>query len=217
MAAITYGRAEEQGVGSFDRDLLAELIMEASSIFETDRCKAKRCIQRAAELVRDRQLLESAQPGPAAVRGGLSGWQVKEVTAYIESNIGARISIAELAAHVRLSVGHFSRTFRVSFGATPQAYIMRQRILRAEVLMTSSNETLARIALDCGLCDQAHFCRAFRRIVGVSPNVWRRQLRPAARSVTPAPGPLMSRRNALVEVRVENRNGGSVVLGPTGK
>jgi AraC-like DNA-binding protein len=24
------------------------------------------------------------------------------------------------------------------------------------------------------LCDQSHFCRVFRRVTGVSPNVWRR-------------------------------------------
>jgi AraC family transcriptional regulator len=176
MTATGGGKAAASAVGHFDREVLAALVIEASSFFETDRGKAKRCIERAAELVRGKRPLDASHRAPTAVRGGLSGWQVRQVTAYIESNIGGRIPIAQLAAHVHLSVGHFFRTFRASFGATPQAYIMRQRILRAEALMTSSNEPLARIALDCGLCDQAHFSRAFRRIVGVSPNVWRRQI-----------------------------------------
>jgi AraC-like DNA-binding protein len=41
--------------------------------------------------------------------------------------------------------------------------------------MLSSGDALSRIALDCGMCDQAHFTRVFRRVVGVSPSVWRRQ------------------------------------------
>jgi AraC family transcriptional regulator len=53
---------------------------------------------------------------------------------------------------------------------------MRQRIVYAKVLMSSSKAPLARIAFDCGLCDQAQFSRTFRRVVGVSPNVWRRQM-----------------------------------------
>jgi AraC-like DNA-binding protein len=87
---------------------------------------------------------------------------------------------------VNLSIGHFFRAFRATFGATPHAYIMRQRILHAKMLMASSKAPLARIAFDCGLCDQAHFSRAFRRVVGVSPNVWRRQVSSTRMSSLPA-------------------------------
>jgi transcriptional regulator GlxA family with amidase domain len=161
---------------AFDREALAQLIIEASSAFESDRPKARRCIEQAVELVRGNRI-EGFTPLAASVtRGGLSGWQVRHVKAYIEENLGDKILIVDLAACARVSVGHFFRTFRASFGISPQAYIMRQRILRAERLIRSSNEPLARIALECGLCDQAHLSRSFRRIVGVSPNVWRREI-----------------------------------------
>jgi AraC family transcriptional regulator len=110
-----------------------------------------------------------------AVRGGLTRWQMRKVKAHIDANIGARIPCGELAELVRLSIGHFFRAFRVSFGASPQSYIMRQRMLRAKMLMLTSNEPLTVIAMTCGLCDQAHFSRAFRRAVGVSPKHWRRE------------------------------------------
>jgi AraC family transcriptional regulator len=105
------------------------------------------------------------------------------VATYIESNICSKIRVADLAALVQLSSGHFFRTFRMSFGATPLAYVMRQRILRAQALMASSREPLSQIALDCGMCDQAHFSRTFRRIIGVKPNVWRRQIAADPRTV----------------------------------
>ena len=69
----------------------------------------------------------------------------------------------------------FFRAFRQTFGETPLAYIMERRIRRAQDLMLTSRVPLSQVALECGMCDQAHFCRVFRRIVGINPNAWRRQ------------------------------------------
>jgi AraC family transcriptional regulator len=104
------------------------------------------------------------------------------VSGYVESNIATKILVSELAGLAHFSSGHFFRTFKASFGMSPQAYVMRQRIRRAATLMEHSKESIAKIAVDCGLCDQAHLTRAFRRMVGVTPNAWRRHVvpRPAA-------------------------------------
>ena len=155
---------------------LRELLMEASAAFETDRLRAKLCIQQATVLLQ-------SNPNPDArrqvelliARGGLTSWQTRRLAAYIESNICSKISAVDLAALVQLSTGHFFRAFKVSFGATPRAYVTRQRMLRAQAIMANSEAPLSRIALDCGMFDQAHFSRTFRRVIGVSPNVWRRQ------------------------------------------
>jgi AraC-like DNA-binding protein len=42
-------------------------------------------------------------------------------------------------------------------------------------MMLTTTEPLCRIALDCGLCDQSHLTRLFRRVVGTTPNAWRRE------------------------------------------
>jgi AraC family transcriptional regulator len=176
MTETGLGMTGRGAARAFDREALAQLIIEASSSFESDRPKARRCIEQAVELVRGNRIDGLPPLVAVAARGGLSGWQVRHVKAYIEAKLGEKIMIADLAARASVSVGHFFRTFRTSFGTSPQAYIMRERILRAERLMRSSDQPLARIALECGLCDQAHLSRAFRRIVGVSPNVWRREI-----------------------------------------
>ena len=174
-------------------DMLGELLMEASASFETDRRRAKLCIQQATELLQAKQSREDRRQVFSITRGGLAPWQAKRVAAYIESNICSKIGIIELAALAQLSIGHFFRAFKVSFGASPLAYVMRQRMLRAQAIMASSEAPLSRIALDCGMCDQAHFSRTFRRIIGVSPNVWRRQISAGRRtwaSSNPQPAPL---------------------------
>jgi AraC-like DNA-binding protein len=46
--------------------------------------------------------------------------------------------------------------------------------------MLTTAESLSQIAAQCGMADQAHFCKLFRRLVGESPNAWRRARRQVA-------------------------------------
>ena len=163
------------GIDRLIRDELTELVIQASRCMETDQDQAKRCIRRAAELVR------SASDGPVinvaglASAGGLAPWQKKKLADYIDSNISRRLLTRELSAHMNMSPGHFFRMFRISFAMSPHRYIMGRRVRRAELMMATSRESLARIACACGLSDQAHFSRIFRTIVGTSPSNWRRR------------------------------------------
>jgi AraC-like DNA-binding protein len=143
---------------------------------------AQICMQRAATLLRvdPRPLPSSIEPTsieratePPSGRG-LAPWQIRKVRTYIAENLGTTLSIGDLAALVRLSRFHFSRAFKDTFGDTPHQYVLRRRIEHAQGLMLSTKTTLAEIALECGLVDQAHLGRSFRRIVGETPAVWRR-------------------------------------------
>jgi transcriptional regulator GlxA family with amidase domain len=102
------------------------------------------------------------------------------VSTYIETHLESAISAADLAELADRSVYHFCRAFRESFSEPPHTYVMRRRIERAQGLMLQTNLSLAQIALDCGLADQAHLNKSFRRFVGQSPGAWRR-----ARSALP--------------------------------
>lgn len=131
---------------------------------------AKRCIDAAANLL----AAEDTVPAVGCA-GGLAQWQVRRVTAMIEADIGASLTNADLAKVTRLSTNHFARAFRKSFACTPHKYVLQRRVVRAKILMSSSDEALSQIALDCGFADQAHFCTVFRCIQGETPNVWRRR------------------------------------------
>ena len=109
-----------------------------------------------------------------SARSGLAGWQIARVTAYIDTHIDTTIYSDDLAALARLSSFHFCRVFRNTFGIPPHKYIMYKRIERAKSLMLSTPAPLGQIAADCGLADQAHFNKLFRRFVGDTPGAWRR-------------------------------------------
>jgi AraC family transcriptional regulator len=115
---------------------------------------------------------QGIQSAPA--RGGLAPWQKRKIQSYIENQLEEPILIKELARLVLLSASHFSRTFKESFGESAHAYIVRARVARARRLMMTTSESLNQIALACGLVDQSHLCRTFRRATGVTPGAWRR-------------------------------------------
>jgi transcriptional regulator GlxA family with amidase domain len=108
-------------------------------------------------------------------RGGLADWRVQRVAAFIEANIGNNFRVRDLARVASLSSGHFQRAFKQSFGESPHGYISRQRVRYAQAIMLGSRDSLAKIAIDCGMADQSHFSRVFRRVVGVNPAAWRRE------------------------------------------
>jgi len=111
--------------------------------------------------------------GPLRPRG-LAAWQTKRIVTYIEANLGSKIAIRQMADLVALSESHFSRAFKQSLGSSPMAYVRLRRIERARLMMTSTSEPLMDIALACGFTDQPHLNKYFRRVVGMSPGLWRR-------------------------------------------
>jgi AraC family transcriptional regulator len=113
----------------------------------------------------------------ATLQGGLSGWQLRQQKQYIEKSLALKILVPDMAARAGLSTGHFGRAFRLSVGQTPHEYIRRQRIIRAQALMITSDQSLACIALEVGFCDQAHLAKVFSRLVGMTANAWRRDAR----------------------------------------
>jgi AraC family transcriptional regulator len=157
-------------------DMVARLLATATIALDTDRRVTQRCVQRAAALL---EVDTTAGRGRKAQRlcphGGLASWQAKRLRSHIEEKLDSTIRAGELAGLVRLSKSHFFRAFRETFGESPLSYVMKRRMLRAQELMSRSRIPLSHVALECGMCDQAHFSRTFRRIVGTNPMSWRRQ------------------------------------------
>ena len=168
--AVTAATGTEARAGD-SSGLLKSLVDAATAANDGDREKARFTLENALALLN----APSSLP-----RGGLAPWQARRVAAYVRDNIGSSLRASELSSLVRLSYSHFNRAFKVSFQQTPTSYIMRQRVRLAQEKMLTTAHSLSRVALECGLCDQAHFSRMFRRVVGQSPRLWRRQFLPTA-------------------------------------
>ncbi|MEA1674880.1 AraC family transcriptional regulator [Nitrospirillum sp. BR 11163] len=180
--------------------MVVKLLDDAGDILDSDRDAARACIARAAAFLRGgAAAIQVDGTGPSSrpraeghppvtpsppktaetLRGGLAPWQIRRVISHIDANLAGTIRMDDCANVTRLSTRYFSRAFKSSFGVPPHTYVVQRRIQQAQHLMLTTPEPLCQIALACGLCDQAHFSKLFRRVVGLSPSTWRRQWRDA--------------------------------------
>ena len=156
---------------------IEQLVRRAMALLESDREAARRCLNDASALLRSEPQDPSISATPMNQSfhpGGLARWQARRALAYIEANLGSKLDTRALADLVAFSKSHFSRAFKRSLGLPPMAYVATRRVERAKVMMASTREQLTQIALACGFADQSHLNRSFRRMVGVSPGLWRR-------------------------------------------
>ncbi len=152
---------------------LIQLLETAKQDLERDREAAKALLAKASSILQSE--IERHSGANDSGTGGLAGWQIARVRAFIDKNLHGTIHIRDLSAVVRRSAAHFARSFKHSFGEPPHAYVMRRRFEKASHLMIASSESLSQIALSVGFSDQSHFCKRFKQALGQSPSNWRRE------------------------------------------
>jgi AraC family transcriptional regulator len=108
-------------------------------------------------------------------KGGLAPWQKRRASELLHENMHGPIRLSDIARECGLSVSHFARSFKASFGTTAHQWLMQHRIDHAKQLMSQTSMPLIEIAIRSGFNDQAAFTRTFHQIAGVSPGKWRRQ------------------------------------------
>jgi AraC-like DNA-binding protein len=83
------------------------------------------------------------------------------------------LDVPTLARIAHVSEAHFIRTFRATFGETPNRYLQRRRVERAMFLLRAGDRSVTDICMDVGFSSLGTFSRVFRDIVGESPSVYR--------------------------------------------
>ena len=95
----------------------------------------------------------------------------------INHDLAAVPSLDELSAAACMNKNSFIRLFRQQTGYTPTDYIIRRRILHAQILFTNSHCNVKEVAGQVGYYNVSYFGRTFKRIVGISPLDFIRQNR----------------------------------------
>ena len=102
---------------------------------------------------------------------------VERVRNYIEEHYAENFSLAELSALVRANESYVSHAFKKATGYSPQQYILRRRIGKAQCLLIYTALPLTKISARVGYDDSNYFSRAFKKIIGMPPRIYRQRWR----------------------------------------
>lgn len=95
---------------------------------------------------------------------------------YLRENYAENTSLTQLAQLVDRTPAHLVRVFSTETGLPPHAYQTQLRINRAKTLLVQG-QPIAEIAQATGFADQAHFSRQFKRLNGVTPKLYRQNIK----------------------------------------
>ena len=93
----------------------------------------------------------------------------------IGKNLDKTFSIDEMAEEAHLGKYRFIRLFKQQTGYTPVEYIIRQRILHAQMLFIDGTHTLKEVASMIGYNNLTYFTRSFKIITELTPSEFIRQ------------------------------------------
>jgi AraC family transcriptional regulator len=96
----------------------------------------------------------------------------------MQVDLGGELSTAALAAATGLSPSRFHEVFRRATGETVKQYTLRLRLERAAFRLLTERTGVAAIGFDLGFGSHEVFTRAFRRVHGMAPTQFRRQMVP---------------------------------------
>lgn len=147
-------------------DLLKLKIRQLLALLEAPRSKLEqeeKLFNFLADLI-----IRHARPSPRPPELHPQPPAVARACEYIRANLGANLSLKDLAQEAGLSSSHFHRVFLKTMGISPHDYLVRLRVEKAMELLGKGGD-MAEVALDTGFVDQSHFSRCFKRIIGTPP------------------------------------------------
>lgn len=107
-----------------------------------------------------------------------TGSSTAAARAFALSNLDSPLDLAALARHARMSVRTFTRRFRDETGLSPAAWLTRQRVEHARLLLETTDLPVDEVARRAGFGTAVSLRAHLRAAVGVSPLNYRRTFRP---------------------------------------
>lgn len=93
---------------------------------------------------------------------------------YIENNYYKPLSLAQLSAELGISGRYINDIFKESYQVTPMQYMTEFRMKLARRLLSETDKEIVSICFEVGYDTLSTFYRAFKNVVHMSPNQYRR-------------------------------------------
>ena len=99
---------------------------------------------------------------------------IQETIDYIERSLFEELNLDTLSQKAHLSKYYYHRTFQAMVGYPVHRYIKKRRLTEGAKKLRLSDDTIARIAHDCGYFSQSAFSKAFFSEFSLTPTLYRK-------------------------------------------
>lgn len=100
---------------------------------------------------------------------------LERAKAYIDEHFAEDLSVDNLAKHAFMSKSYFITQFKNFFHITPKQYLNLVRIQNACALLTTTGDSVVKIAVKVGFTNPVYFTELFTKIVKIPPSAYRKR------------------------------------------
>lgn len=97
------------------------------------------------------------------------------VQSYISSHLHDTLRLYAIAEHFHYNAAYLGRIIKKETGTSFNEYVLKLRMIKAQSLLTITNQSIKEISIDVGFKDPEHFSKRFKKVVGVTPTDYRKQ------------------------------------------
>lgn len=92
---------------------------------------------------------------------------------YMRNNYYKKLNLSDMANMCNISPSYFSKLFRRQFRDSFSNYVNKMRVEKAAEMLKTTNTSIINISLTTGFEDCGYFIKVFKKIVGVTPTLYR--------------------------------------------
>jgi len=102
--------------------------------------------------------------------------RLRPVFEHIDHHYAWPITVQDVASKVHMSKSSFMRFFKQVTGQSFVTYLNQFRVSRAQILLKTTDKSIAEVSQEVGFCDQSYFGLLFRRLTGLTPREYKYRL-----------------------------------------
>ncbi len=108
-----------------------------------------------------------------------------EAIKFVEANLKEEITISDIADAIGYSLYHFCRTFNAVVNITPYDFLIKRRLSQSTKDLITTDSKIIEIAFDYQFRNPETYSRAFRKMFGILPTQYRKNLSYDEASILP--------------------------------
>lgn len=167
-SSLTRSATTVHSVNSALRWIIRQLIQEADAYLTLPKDEIRAARLRSlvtGALLEVVQQIISPPRAPKAI--------IAAAVTYLREHFNEDVAIEHLAVHLGYSQSRVYGLFKSETGLSPNDYLQRLRVEKAQEMLRTTKKSVTAIALETGFNSGQYFCTVFRRYLGVTPASYR--------------------------------------------